>query len=112
MDQGVVVTFPAYTFMLADGSGAMFLRAGDELYVPLFTSWTAVETYLKRSTIDGANVIRLADADALVGYLENPPAGVAKYSAEKVVVDPVAPDATVRLVLDRRALIADLKSRS
>ena len=108
MDQRFTFNFPVYGFLLADGSGTMYFRAGEELFLPLFTDWKVVESYLKRSTIDGVSVIKLSDAAALRDFLENPPTGAVKCSADKVVVDPASPESPVRVILDRRALIADL----
>src|SRR5262249_34544130 len=81
MDQRFTFNFPVYAFLLADGSGTLYFRAGEELFLPLFTDWKVVESYLKGSAIDGVSVIKLANATALRDFLENPPTGAVKCSA-------------------------------
>ena len=46
------VPLPLYTFLLKNSSGAVFLRHGDDLWMPLFTSAEFAELYATRNSLE------------------------------------------------------------
>lgn len=90
MDDGFVFTFPVYAFLLKDGSGAIAVRHGTDIWLPLFTDSDAARTYLERSDIQECLVQELRTPAEFADYLENQPSRVpGKSSIETGIIDPL-----------------------
>ncbi len=97
---------PLYTFTLKDGSGALFLRCGSDLFMPLFTSEENATLFKNRGDLDCITVC-FEESRSVLEYLENPPDRAGNAPAFQVVVDPVDYESGRELVTFDRAELAD-----
>lgn len=49
MNDEFLLSLPAYTLLLKDSTGALLLRHGQDMWLPLFTDEDAVRTFVERS---------------------------------------------------------------
>jgi hypothetical protein len=83
------VPLPLYTFLLKDSSGPVFLRHGEDLWLPLFTSLEFADLYARRTSLEC--VLRtLKTADDVKQYITTPPSQSPKPAPPfLIVLDPI-----------------------
>lgn len=97
--------------MLKDDSGAVFLRAGDKLAMPLFTSEENAMLYKQRTTTD-CNVIRIEAVAHLEVYISNPPSRSSSIERDfDIMVDPIDPNIDEYIVFPKQAFLDALRQR-
>jgi len=75
--------------MLKDAPGAVFLRAGQNLAMPLFTSEENASLYKRRTAMD-CRIIRIEAAAHLEAYISNPPGRTPSTDDDfAIMVDPI-----------------------
>jgi hypothetical protein len=85
------VSLPLYTFLLKDSSGAVFLRHGEDLWLPLFTSLENAALYAKRASLE-CTIHTLHTSDMVKRYIQSPPSRSPTANPEFLIaVDPVLP---------------------
>lgn len=95
--------------MLKDDSGAVFLRAGDKLAMPLFTSEENASLYKQRTSTD-CNMIRIEAAAHLEAYITNPPSRSSSTELDfDIMVDPIDSDIGEYIVFPKQALLDVLR---
>jgi hypothetical protein len=104
-----IFTLPLYTFMLKDGSGAVFLRAGPDLFLPIFTSIENALLYAERDGME-CLLVELATRDNVASYIESPPSRAPeKKVAFRLMVDPIDSDTGEYLVYERRQILGAIR---
>jgi hypothetical protein len=101
---------PLFTFMLKDGSGAVFLRAGELLWLPLFTSSENALLHRQRGKLD-CILLELSRWEDVLAYVSDPPSRASRVPCDSIVVDPIDPATGDYTLFDRIAFLAAVKSK-
>lgn len=95
------VPLPVYTLLLKDSSGPVFLRQGNDLWLPIFTSLEYATNFVTCASLDCV-IHTLASGDDIKRFIVNPPSRSTKPSpAFLIVVDPVDPKAGTEFTVFR-----------
>lgn len=96
---------PLYTFLLKDNSGVVFLRTGDDLLMPFFTSEENAILYKQRGKL-ACEIIHITQADHVKSYIDNPPSRSPNSEIDfKIVVDPIDPSVGEYMVFERQQFL-------
>ncbi len=108
--QATTLPLPVYTFVLKDKSGAVFLRAGKDLFLPLFTSKENASLYQQRTSMD-CIIVTIETPEGLRVYIANPPSrGNATVAEFLIVVDPIDADTGDYNVMERAQFLDSLRN--
>jgi hypothetical protein len=78
----------AYVLLQPGKSGAVFLRHGLALVLPLFTAWDAAATFLVRARLTRCWILELTTSAAVIDFLRTPPGRPGGTGEVLVSVDP------------------------
>jgi hypothetical protein len=107
-DEAFIMTFPAYSLLLKDGSGAILLQNRAEIWLPIFTDRDSVQTYVERSEIKDCLVVEIPDAVAFKRFLLNPPSRAGKTMPKAIIIDPIDPRPRSVTLFDVQHLLSQL----
>ena len=80
---------PFYTFSLRDNSGAVFLKHGPAMFMPLFSTLENATAYKKNENLN-CNIAELAHLQDLRGWISDPPSRAPGTDTDfQIIVDPV-----------------------
>jgi len=107
---GAIIPIPLFTYILKDGSGCVFLQAGKDVFLPMFTSTEYAGLFRQREGQE-CLLVELKTKDDIRAFIEKPPsrsnAGTTDF---RIMLDPIAPDTGDFTVFNREDLLNAIPS--
>ena len=103
------IPLPLFGCLFPDGSGTVFFRDGDVLFLPLFTSLENLLLYKQRIQMDCLPCV-LHTVHSFLAFIESPPSRTPIGDSFNIAIDPISPEAGNEFFgFKRDDLIASLK---